>query len=168
MRIAKYLVAAVAALSAFAPSASADPTLVTGYNNGDMGVLSLTVNSGVGSTSDNPEQGLLDTKCKFHQVTTPSSNDTVLVVEGASVTGLRNGHRATTSVVRCRLENADTGAMVFDEDFANETAVGVWVPQVLLSKAASFRVCSEAWAVFADASIVRTDKLECLEPSLLP
>lgn len=168
MRIAQFVVAAAAAVSAFAPSASADPTFVTGYNNGDIGVISLTVNSGVGTTSDNPEEGLLDTKCKFHQVTTPSSNDTVLVVEGASVTGLRNGHRAVASAVRCRLENADTGAEVFDAEFANETAVGAWVPQVRLSRAASFRVCSEAWALFADNSYVRTDRLECLEPSLLP
>lgn len=172
MRIAKFVLAAatIASLTISTSPASAGATFESGYNNGDIGSISLTVNSGLGSTADdddNPVEGVLDSKCDFHQVTTPSSNDILLVVVGHAVATPRNGSRAVATAVRCRLVR-ENGTVDVDEEMANETMVGVWLPGVTPTTSTSWTVCSSAEALYANAEYVTTDGLHCKAPSLLP
>lgn len=169
MRIAKLTLAVAAiALAASTSPASADATFESGYNNGDIGSISLTVNSGLGSTTDDsPAEGVLDAKCDFHQVTTPSSNDILLVVVGHAVSGPRNGERAVATTIRCKLVR-ENGTVDVDEEMNNESMVGVWIPNAYPLKSTSWTVCASAKALYTTGSPVTTDALHCKAPSLLP
>ena len=169
MRMAKFVmaVAAVAVCVSTSP-ASADPTYESGYNNGDIGSISVTVNSGIGSSDDhNPGEALLDAKCDFHQVTTPSSNDILLAVVGHVVASPRNGERAVATTVRCRLVR-ENGVVDVDEEMNNESMVGVWIPNVYPTTSTSWTVCASAKALYTTGPQVTTDYLRCRPPSLLP
>lgn len=167
MRTAKIAVAAFAAVAAVAMPAHADHTVVTGFNNGDIGFISLTTASAGGARSTDPLAPLLDAKCEFHQVTRPSSNDAQLVVVGhAGAAPKSDGTRAVATQVRCVLKNYFTGATVVDHTQANEGSVAAWAPPYLKlnTLATSYGVCAEAKALYADGSYVTTDPLSCIVP----
>lgn len=165
MRMTKLALSAIALVVAAGLPASADPTYATGYNNGDAGVITLAVNAGVTSSADstnNPVEGLLNATCEYHQITRPSSNDVVLVVQGHAVAAPRNGHRAVAVTVTCVLKNLFTGSTVYNGTFANEGMAAVWVPQTQGGLATSYRVCAESRALYADGSYVVTDQMHCI------
>lgn len=164
MRVRKFVLAGAALAAAVsATPAAADPTLATGFNTGDAGVISLTTN-GLAASSDSPGHGVLDAKCEYHQVTRPSSNEVVLVVAGHAVAGPRGAERAIATTVRCRLLNAFTNAVVFDRTIGNESTANVWVPQTQTGYATSYVVCAEAKALYSDGAYVVTDQMHCLRP----
>lgn len=166
MRTVKIAFAVAATMAAVAMPAHADHTVVTGYNNGDVGVISLTASAGGGARSTNPLAAVLDAKCEFHQVTRPSSNDTQLVVVGHAVAAPNGTNRAVSTQVRCVLRNYFTGATVVNHTQANEGSVAVWAPPhiTLNTPATSYTVCAEARAHFFDGSFVTTDPLSCITP----
>ncbi|HVF03271.1 MAG TPA: hypothetical protein VNA20_00385 [Frankiaceae bacterium] len=146
--------------------AHADHTVVTGYNNGDVGVISLTASAVGGARSTNPLSAALDAKCEFHQVTRPSSNETQLIVMGHAAAAPDGANRVVSIQVTCVLKNHFTGAVVVNHTQANEGSVAAWVPPhvTLNTPATSYRVCAEAKAHYFNGNFITTDPLTCLNP----
>lgn len=157
------LAAAAVALVAVTP-AHADEPVVTGFNTGDAGLISLTFATGATTDANDPTQGSLDAKCEYHQVTTPSNDNVTLVVAGHGVAGPRNDARAIGTTVRCVLINQFNNSVVFDDEFGNEGPATVWVPQTKGTLATSYKVCATASALYSDGTYISNTALRCINP----
>jgi hypothetical protein len=166
MRIAKIALAAAALAAATAVPAYADPTFETGVNTGDAGVISLTLNSGVGTarSADSPDQGLLDAKCEYEQVNTPNSGYATLVIAGHAAASFNGTHRPVATSLRCVVKNYYTGETVYDQRQANESLVTVNVPVPPTVQSAAWVVCAETYALYDNGVYVQTERLHCINP----
>lgn len=166
MRIAKIaLVAAAIAVSTAMP-ASADPTFETGFNTGDAGVVSVTLNTGLAASrsADSPDQGLLDAKCEYEQVNTPNTGNATLVIAGHAAASMNGANRPVATQLRCLVKNFYTGEVAYDVTAANESVVAINTPVPPAVRSAAWIVCTETKALYSNGVYVTTERLHCINP----
>lgn len=168
MGIRRIVLVAVALTAALAPSAHAEEPRVTGYNNGDDGVIGITWGAlpGARTTGD----GSVDARCEFHQQQAPGSNWAIVVVEGHAEAGVKNGDVAASVRVECFLYDHATGALIFSGVEATAGVAAAWLPPKWTVVAAphAYRICTKTRVQWRTGPVTENTVPACYNPSLVP
>ena len=163
------LIAALLAVSTVQPASAADYQK-NGFNNGEVGFVSLTWGLGVEAGADTmgfPDvaDGKVHAQCEFYEQGRPSSNDVLLVLEGHAHAEPDGANRATSVGLECELRDEETGDVVASSEASNEGSQYVQAPPtVVASSSDSYTVCTKTTVHWADNTVTENTLFECEDP----
>lgn len=170
MQLRKMLVVTIAMSAAALGSVSsaAQPTEEShGYNNGDSGLVNVSVTEPIvpGARSDTDLLSMVG-QCTFDQTVVPFSNDSVVQVVGKAVVTARDNSKVLGTAVRCQIKDFNTGAVYYDHWDGLPANAGIWA-DVYQAKTARLVVCTQVQALLSSGTL-QSQTFPCQEPSVLP
>ena len=169
MRVRKMaLIAALLAVSTVQPATAAEYQK-NGFNNGEVGFVSLTWGLSLTAETDSTDDvadGKVHAECEFYEQGRPSSNDVIVVLEGHAHAEPDGLNRATSVGLECelRLEDDDS-VVVASSNASNEGSQYVQAPPTIVASSSdSYTVCTKTTVHWADNTVTENTEFECQDP----